>query len=160
MLGAIVGDIVGSRFEFSHQPEDGTYCEFTMPPATGFEFLSSDCFFTDDTVLTVAVCQALTETGGNPTSLPRRVVELFCEYGARYPLAGYGSRFDEWLHNPYRKPYMSLGNGAGMRVSGCAYAAETLDEALFLSDLVTAVTQPPGRAVGGSRGDSDDILGS
>ena len=86
MLGAIVGDIVGSRFEFSCQPEDGSYCEFTMPPETGFEFLSSDCFFTDDTVLTVAICQALTETGGNPASLPRRVVELFCEYGSRYPL--------------------------------------------------------------------------
>lgn len=56
MLGAIVGDIVGSRFEFSCQPEDGSYCEFTMPPETGFEFLSSDCFFTDDTVLTVAIC--------------------------------------------------------------------------------------------------------
>ena len=133
MLGAIVGDIVGSRFEFSCQPEDGSYCEFTMPPETGFEFLSSDCFFTDDTVLTVAICQALTETGGNPASLPRRVVELFCEYGSRYPLAGYGTRFDEWLHNPHRKPYMSHGNGAGMRVSGCAYAAETLEEALLLS---------------------------
>lgn len=140
MLGAIVGDIVGSRFEFSCQPEDGSYCEFTMPPETGFEFLSSDCFFTDDTVLTVAICQALTETGGNPASLPRRVVELFCEYGSRYPLAGYGTRFDEWLHNPHRKPYMSHGNGAGMRVSGCAYAAETLEEALLLSDLVTGVT--------------------
>ena len=132
MLGAIVGDIVGSRFEFACQPDDGTYCEFTMPPAPGFDFLSSDCFFTDDTVLTVAICQALTETGGNSTGLPQRVIELFCEYARRYPLAGYGARFDEWLHNPYRKPYMSLGNGAGMRVSGCAYAAETLDDALLL----------------------------
>ena len=140
MLGAIVGDIVGSRFEFACQPDDGTYCEFTMPPAPGFDFLSSDCFFTDDTVLTVAICQALTETGGNSTGLPQRVIELFCEYARRYPLAGYGARFDEWLHNPYRKPYMSLGNGAGMRVSGCAYAAETLDDALLLADLVTAVT--------------------
>ena len=147
MLGAVVGDIVGSRFEFARQPDDGTYCEFTMPPAPGFDFLSSDCFFTDDTVLTVAICQALTETGGNSTGLPQRVIELFCEYARRHPLAGYGARFDNWLHNPYRQPYMSLGNGAGMRVSGCAYAAETLDEALLLSDLVTAV-------------DGDNVLGS
>lgn len=101
MLGAVVGDIVGSRFEFARQPDDGTYCEFTMPPAPGFDFLSSDCFFTDDTVLTVAICQALTETGGNSTGLPQRVIELFCEYARRHPLAGYGARFDNWLHNPY-----------------------------------------------------------
>ena len=65
MLGAVVGDIVGSRFEFARQPDDGTYCEFTMPSASGFDFISSDCFFTDETVLTVPLFQAMTDTGGN-----------------------------------------------------------------------------------------------
>ena len=136
MLGAIVGDIVGSRFEFANFPADGTQCDFGMPVEPGFDLFAADCRCTDDTVLTLAVCRALLDAAEDPANLPLFAVERFVEFGRNWPLAGYGGLFETWP----RAPYNSMGNGSAMRVSGCAYAAETLEEVLWLADQVTAVT--------------------
>ena len=151
MLGAIVGDIVGSRFEFANFPADGTQCDFGMPVEPGFDLFAADCRCTDDTVLTLAVCRALLDAAEDPANLPLFAVERFVEFGRNWPLAGYGGRFETWLRSRERVPYNSMGNGSAMRVSGCAYAAETLEEVLFLADQVTAVTHNHPEGMKGAR---------
>jgi ADP-ribosylglycohydrolase len=99
MLGAIIGDIVGSRFEFNNHR------------STEFEFLSSYCSFTDDTICTVAVAEALI----NKTNF----MDSLLWWCRRYPnpAGGYGMGFRNWLLSRYPEPYDSYGNGSAMRVS-------------------------------------------
>ena len=128
MMGAIIGDIAGSRFEFdNHRSKD-------------FELLHPSCFFTDDTVLTLAVGKAVLDTRSDRGLLPVAAVESMRAVGRRYPDCGWGLGFRKWLNSPDPKPYGSYGNGAAMRVSACAIAAGDLDEAVLLSGLVTGVT--------------------
>lgn len=100
MIGAIIGDIVGSRFEFNNHR------------STEFGFFHPDCEFTDDTVMTVAVADAIMSG--------RTFGEVMHEYGRQYPNRGYGARFFNWLLSENPKPYNSFGNGSAMRVSPCA----------------------------------------
>ena len=127
MLGAIIGDIVGSRFEFFNNK------------SKSFKFFEN-CYFTDDTVMTVAVAEALLSCQGDYTSLSAEAVRSMQKYGRLYPDVGYGSSFLSWLQSPNPGPYRSCGNGAAMRVSPCAYAAKNLKEAYELSNAVTCVT--------------------
>ncbi len=104
MLGAIVGDIVGSVYEWNNiKTKD-------------FPFFRDDCFFTDDTVMTVATADALMN-GGKADNF----IDAYKKWGKLYPSAGYGSRFGYWIHSDDRKPYNSWGNGSAMRVSPCAW---------------------------------------
>ena len=128
MLGAIIGDIAGSRFEWNnHKSKD-------------FELMTYRCSVTDDSVMTLAVAKAIMQSRQNQTDLAKEATACMRRYGRRYPDAGYGGKFTRWIHHPYPKPYNSFGNGAPMRVSPCAYAAKTMEEALELADKVTAVT--------------------
>ncbi len=128
MLGAIIGDIVGSRFEWNnHKSKD-------------FEFFHPDCFFTDDTVMTLAVGTALAECNGNCDDLSSQAILQMRKLGQRYADCSYGDRFFKWLLYPNPQPYNSWGNGAAMRVSACAYFAKSLDEVKDLSDKVTRVS--------------------
>ena len=104
MIGAIIGDIVGSRFEFNNHR------------STEFEFFHPDCTFTDDTVMTVAVADAI--LNGRPFG------EVMHEYARNYPGRGYGGRFYNWIHSNNPVPYDSFGNGSAMRVSPCAFLAK------------------------------------
>ena len=152
MLGAVVGDIVGSRFEFARQPDDGTYCEFTMPPAPGFDFLSSDCFFTDDTVLTAAVADALIICRDDPgRDLAAETVEALRRWTEDFPGRDYGEMYLRWVQSDSNAPYGSFGNGAAMRVSPCGWAAASLEEAEELARTVTAVTHSHPQAVHGAQ---------
>lgn len=128
ILGAIIGDIVGSRFEWKNHK------------SKYFEFLTDGCFYTDDSVLTVAIGQALLECNKNYTYLSEKTISKLHEFGTLYPNAGYGGSFCRWLLSKSIKPYNSWGNGAAMRVSGCAYFANSLEEAKELSCKVTCVT--------------------
>lgn len=110
MLGAIVGDVVGSVHEWS------------ATKTKDFPLLVKDSTFTDDSVLTVAVAEWLLDGGS--------LVDLFHDYVRRNPGRGYGSMFGEWARARSREPYHSYGNGSAMRVSPVGFAAETLDEAL------------------------------
>lgn len=128
MWGAIIGDIVDSRFEFhNHRSKD-------------FEFFTDDCFFTDDTVMTVAVAKALFENKDKPVEiLKRATVKEMLTFGYKYPDAGYGGKFRKFLFaNP--APYYSCGNGAAMRISAAGELADSIDEVKKYSKTVTEVS--------------------
>ena len=112
MLGAIIGDIVGSRWEFN---PTNNY---------NFEWLSDENSFTDDSICTVAVADALLNGRDFGVS-----IHDWCN---RYPhpMGGYGGRFAGWVHSDNPQPYNSFGNGAAMRVSPVAYWFKNIDEVL------------------------------
>ena len=128
MLGAIIGDIAGSRFEWKNYK------------GKDFEFFHKDCEFTDDSVMTIAVAQALMDTAPKYNDLDKASVKRMQEIGHLYPDAGYGGHFQTWLMERQPKPYGSYGNGAPMRVSACGFMAKSLDEAKRLSYEVTKVS--------------------
>lgn len=121
MLGSIIGDIAGSIYEWDNVKHKG------FQP-----LLAADAFFTDDTVLTVAVADALLHD--------RDPAEAFKEWGRRYPDSGWGGRFHQWLFSAETAPYGSFGNGAAMRVSPAGLLGRTLEEALDLARRVTEAT--------------------
>ena len=128
MLGAIIGDIVGSRFErHNHKSKD-------------FELFTDQCGFTDDTAMTVAIAKALLECNGDYTDLSNHAIWCMQEIGQKYPNAGYGQIFYLWLHHKNPGPYRSYGNGSAMRVSPVAYVAKTEKECIQLAKAVTQVS--------------------
>jgi ADP-ribosyl-[dinitrogen reductase] hydrolase len=140
MIGAIVGDIVGSRFEFNNYRKKD------------FELFTRDCFVTDDSILTIAVAKAIMETekikrlscSGNGSDyyllVEKMAVKYMQEIGRKYPRCGYGGMFYHWVFSDNPKPYNSFGNGAAMRVSPAGFAAKTEIEAIKLSEAVTKVS--------------------
>lgn len=109
MLGAVIGDIVGSIYEFDNiKTKD-------------FDLFSNEMFFTDDTVMTIAVANAIMEGGK-----PKYYLEYMKMWGLRYFYKGYGSSFRKWLTLKLEesKPYNSWGNGSAMRVSPCGWVAK------------------------------------
>lgn len=111
MIGAIAGDIIGSVYE--HNPIK----------TKDFDLFDPLCRFTDDSVLTVAVADSILR--GHPYA------ESMREIGRRYPNAGYGGSFNQWLHSDDPRPYESWGNGSAMRVSPVGFAFATEDEVTF-----------------------------
>ncbi|MBO5847649.1 MAG: ADP-ribosylglycohydrolase family protein [Bacteroidales bacterium] len=125
IIGAIIGDIVGSRFEFNNYR------------STDFEFLNDKCFFTDDSVMTIAVADWVTKK----SQTDRHLALYLREWGRKYPNRGYGGMFLRWLlSKELSSPYNSFGNGSAMRVSPCGFYAQSLDEALFLAKQSAEVT--------------------
>lgn len=110
MLGAIIGDIVGSRFEFNNTDN------------YNFELFTEESTFTDDTICTIAIADAITRGIGYKESL--------LEWCRKYPnpKGAYGGSFARWIASKDPQPYNSFGNGSAMRVSPVAFAFETLDE--------------------------------
>lgn len=128
MIGAIIGDIVGSRFEWhNHKSKD-------------FELFHHDCDFTDDTVMTFAVAKALLDYDGDPAVLSEKVTSTMQDFGRAYQHRGYGGNFGAWIWSHDPKPYGSYGNGAAMRVSPVAYVARTAEDVRVLSNAVTCPT--------------------
>jgi len=128
MLGAIIGDIVGSRFEWNNIK------------TKEFDFFTYRCEFTDDSVMSLAVAKALLDSGGNYHNLGTLAVKALQEVGRPYPKCGYGGMFRQWMYSENPMPYNSFGNGAAMRVSACGFTAKTMDEVKFFSRKVTEVT--------------------
>ncbi len=128
MYGAIIGDIVGSRFEFHNYL------------SKEFEFMTPECYFTDDTVMTCAVAQALMNSKGDFSDLEEKAVRALRDIGQKYPDCGYGTRFIDWMFAHHPQPYNSCGNGSAMRVSPAGFAARTVEEAKQLSAAVTKIT--------------------
>lgn len=116
MLGAIIGDIVGSPYEFNNIK------------TTEFPLFSEESHFTDDTVMTLAIAQALINVmpvKGDKFSdenFERKVIEMMQFFGHKFPYAGYGGKFVKWLLTWSNEPYNSYGNGSAMRVSPVAWA--------------------------------------
>lgn len=128
MLGTIIGDIVGSRFEWNNNR------------SKQFEFLTYKCNVTDDSIMSLAIAKALLESKEDYTDLSENAVKYMQSIGRHYPNCGYGARFREWLYSENTEPYGSYGNGAAMRVSACGFVANSLEEAKKLSKAVTEVT--------------------
>ena len=128
MLGAIIGDIVGSRFEWNNIK------------TKEFDFFTSRCTFTDDSVMSLAIAGAILEAGGDYGKLGGLAVKHMRGVGRPYPNCGYGGMFRRWVYSDDMGPYNSFGNGAAMRVSACGFAADTIDEAVVLARKVTEVT--------------------
>ena len=124
MIGAIIGDIVGSIYEFNNYR------------SKDFRLFQDEMFFTDDTVMTIAIAKALKEKGDAGENAIRWMRKL----GARYPYSGYGGRFREWLFDESMGPYNSYGNGSAMRVSAVGWFADGIEEVKELSRKVTEVT--------------------
>ena len=120
MLGAITGDIVGSVYEWNNIKHKD------------FELFSPEAFFTDDTVLTVALAEAIL-TGNDYGGLMRG-------YYRRYPDADYGNSFHRWAAEPGAGPYNSWGNGSAMRTSPVGFSGGSLNEALKQAERYAAVT--------------------
>lgn len=120
MIGAIAGDIIGSIYEFRNiKTKD-------------FPLFSPGCCFTDDSVLTVALADAILHQADYAEKLKE-----FCKL---YPDAGYGERFYLWANSPDLEPYHSWGNGAAMRISPAGFAFNSLEETLTMAEKYTAVT--------------------
>ena len=130
MLGAIIGDIVGSRFEFANiKTKD-------------FQLFDERCDFTDDSVLTLAVTCALLDSKPDYSNLSRQAIGYMRRLGRDlYPEGrGYGGMFRQWLLSDNPRPYNSWGNGAAMRVSPCGFFGRDIAEVKLLSRRVTEIT--------------------
>lgn len=134
MLGAIIGDIVGSRFEFNnHRSKE-------------FELFVEECEVTDDSIMTLAVAKAIMEAAKHPTDafnyplIEKLTVKFMQEIGRKYPNCGYGGMFAQWVFSDDPRPYNSFGNGAAMRISPVGFISKTEKEVRELSKTVTAVT--------------------
>ena len=130
MYGAILGDIIGSPYEFDRGGKTKDFRLFV--PSSGY---------TDDTVMTVAVAEALMKTvGKDDISVKYEVQRAMQKWGRRYPYAGYGVRFRSWLHDKDPEPYNSYGNGSAMRVSAAGWLCDTVEETRRLARLTAEVT--------------------
>ena len=130
MLGAIIGDMVGAPYEFDRGNKTKT-----------FPLWSKSSQFTDDTVMTVAVAQALMNTKGSSESkILSELVLSMQNWGRKYPYAGYGGMFYRWLRSNDPKPYGSFGNGSAMRVSSVGFMYDTIEQTRQAAILTAAVT--------------------
>ncbi len=131
MIGAILGDIIGSPYEFDRGSK-----------TTDFPLFSERSRFTDDTVMTLAVAQAFMDAGpdADDETIRRHIIRSMRELAKRYPRAGYGGRFRWWLTDSDPQPYNSWGNGSAMRVSSAAWLFHNLDSVLRAAKLSAEVT--------------------
>jgi len=141
MLGAIIGDIIGSVYEWNNIK------------TKEFELFQSKCFFTDDSVMTCANALAAMKYKAlqERTPLGELLVPEMKRLGRKYPDAGYGGMFLHWLLSEETKPYGSLGNGAAMRVSPVAWVAESLAETEALAKQSAEVTHNHPEGVRGAQ---------
>lgn len=124
MLGAIIGDVVGSRFEFNNIK------------TKKFKLFDKGTRFTDDTAMTVAIADICNSENFSSDN----IIDTFKKWGRMYPNAGYGRFFYGWVLGDDRKPFNSCGNGSAMRISPIGWYAKTEDEVKEFSKKVTEVT--------------------
>lgn len=133
MFGAILGDIIGSPYEFTggHKTKE-------------FPLFTEESTYTDDTVMTLAVAEAFieakTEADASEEWILKRLGTHMRYYGKKYPDAGYGQKFGRWLKTRYPKPYNSFGNGSAMRVSSVAWLYNDLETVRKMARLSAEVT--------------------
>jgi ADP-ribosylglycohydrolase len=140
MMGTIIGDIIGSRFEWDNKK------------TKEFELFTSDCKFTDDTVMTIAVLDALQLCSSRKSlDLTETVVERMRYYGNLFPNAGYGGMFRGWLFGSNPKPYGSFGNGSAMRISPVIHYATDKVHLFQLVDIITNTTHNHPEGIKGAR---------
>lgn len=149
MYGTILGDIVGSPYEF----------DCNNYKAKDFPLFSRRSEFTDDTVMTLAVAKALLDTRGqDDAAIKAALVGEMQRLGRAYPDKGYGVRFNIWLYEDAPQPYHSFGNGSAMRVSPAAWLTSDMAEVQRLARLTAEVTHDHPEGVKGAQATAAAIL--
>ena len=149
MFGAALGDIVGSLYEFDPIKRKD------------FPFLEDDMSYTDDTIMTAAVLEALMESDiSDEETTKKNLVRRMKEWGRRYPhpTGAYGSMFSFWLHSPSPEPYGSWGNGSAMRVSGAGWLYDTIEETRKAARLSAEVTHNHEEGIKGAEATASAIF--
>ncbi len=148
MYGAILGDMIGAPYEFDRSPK-----------TKDFPLFSRDSEFTDDTVMTIAVAEALMDTlGKDDTTIKNELVSSMCKWGNRYPYAGYGNKFYGWLRDKNHAPYGSFGNGSAMRVSSAGWLFDSLEETRRIARLTAEVTHNHPEGIKGAEATASAIF--
>jgi type I restriction enzyme M protein len=140
MLGAIIGDIVGSPYEFgSEKTKD-------------FLLFQPSCRPTDDSVMTIAVgCACVSSNCSDEWEFKQTLIRMMRELGHQYPDAGYGETFYRWVLGYFDEPYGSFGNGSAMRVSPVAWAVDTLEEVETLAKWSAEITHDHPEGIKGAQ---------
>ena len=130
MYGAILGDMIGAPYEFDRGDK-----------TKDFPLFSKGSQFTDDSVMTVAVAEALMDSmGQSDEEIKKVLVRSMQKWGRKYPYAGYGGMFRGWLEEEDPQPYGSFGNGSAMRVAAAGWLYEDLEETRHAARLTAEVT--------------------
>lgn len=149
MIGAILGDIIGSPYEFDQGKKTKDFPLFP-PQAT----------YTDDTVMTLAVAQAFLDAvpGMSDGAIQALLAQRMRAFGKAFPHAGYGGRFRLWLEDPGMGPYGSYGNGSAMRVSSVAWMFDTLEAVRHAARLSAQVTHNHPEGIKGAEATASAIF--
>ena len=147
MYGAILGDIIGSPYEFDMGSK-----------TKDFPLFSEHSTFTDDTVMTLAVAEAYMDAPDDENMIRQRLVASMQKWGHRYPGAGYGLRFCKWLDNGDPQPYRSFGNGSAMRVSPVAWLYNDLNTVRAMARLSAEVTHNHPEGIKGAEATASAIF--
>ena len=147
MYGAILGDIIGSPYEFDHGNK-----------SKEFPLFSEESTYTDDTVMTIAVAEAFMDAPEDEAEIKKRLVASMQKWGHRYPGAGYGLRFCDWLEADEPQPYNSFGNGSAMRVSSVAWLYNDLDTVRRMARLSAEVTHNHPEGIKGAEATASAIF--
>ena len=148
MYGAILGDMIGAPYEFDQGNK-----------TKDFPLFVRDSQFTDDSVMSIAVAEALLDTmGQTDVEIKTALVQSMQAWGRKYPHAGYGGRFSGWLREKHPEPYGSYGNGSAMRVSAAGWLYSTLDETRHASRLTAEVTHNHPEGIRGAEATASAIF--
>lgn len=149
MYGAILGDIIGSPFEFDRGDK-----------TKDFKLFSRRSHFTDDSVMTLAVCEALLKVGQDATvkEIGDTVISSMQSWGRRYPHEGYGGYFRRWLTARHPEPYNSFGNGSAMRVSAAGWLYDSLEKTRVVAKATANVTHNHPEGIKGAEATASAIF--
>lgn len=149
MYGAILGDIIGSPFEFDRGDK-----------TKDFKLFSRRSHFTDDSVMTLAVCEALLKVGQDATvkEIEDAVITSMQSWGRRYPHEGYGGYFRRWLTARHPEPYNSFGNGSAMRVSAAGWLYDSLEKTRVVAKATANITHNHPEGIKGAEATASAIF--
>ncbi|WP_206082120.1 ADP-ribosylglycohydrolase family protein [Maribellus sediminis] len=145
MIGAIIGDIVGSRFEFSNFK------------SKEFELFHKDCDYTDDTICTIATADWLLRDDQNTEQSYAKILQDWCRKYP-HPKGGYGGRFHSWIYDETRQPYRSYGNGSAMRVSPVGWIFSTIEKTIEVAATSAKVSHDHTEGIKGAQATSAAIF--
>ena len=149
MYGTILGDIIGCPFEFDRGDK-----------TKDFKLFSRRSHFTDDSVMTLAVCKALLKVGQDATvkEIEDAVITSMQSWGRRYPHEGYGGYFRCWLTARHPEPYNSFGKGSAMRVSAAGWLYDSLEKTRVVAKATANVTHNHPEGIKGAESTASAIF--
>ena len=149
MYGAILGDMIGAPYEFARGRIGKDFPLFTAGSR-----------FTDDTVMTIAVADALLKVPPEEVEsvLRNELIDALHRWGSRYPHAGYGGGFRKWLKSGSREPYYSFGNGSAMRVSAAGWLYDDLETTWIMAAITAIITHNHPEGVKGAEATASAIF--